>query len=700
MKKSKNNRKTARSSANRLNKHLTRMVLAGLLFSGSNAVWAPPAFADNVNVTIHSQADYDSHKDASSGDLALTGSNNTLTIDPTGQLTAAGDVAGGYSTNGDTNYNTVTITGGTFTGMAYGGYSTSGDTNYNTVTITGGTFTGGAYGGYSSMGDANHNTVTIAGGTFNHGAGGGASAITASNNTLTIRGGSFTDNVFGGYGGTASNNTVTIAGGSFNNASVYGGVTMSGTVTNNTLIINPQSSLDLRGANLYGSNITDDYDTATGTMLGNTLKVYGKNITANNIANFSNLYFYLPSAIANNDTVLTLTDTNGTDISKSTVKAGIAGNANIAIGDTITLLKNTSGIITTGTTYGTLTEGVSIDYGMNLSASGTSVIATVTSVPTTPTTPTTPLKPQTKSLVETRASAAAFLNSGVDMISGKGITNAREAASQSSAGFTPFTALGGSSMRYHTGSYVDNRGYNLALGFARDIGNKTGKLTFGPLIEAGWGSYDSYLDSGIHGSGNTKYYGLGFLARQENKDGLYYEGSLHYGRITSDYNSTELEGSTSENYETRAPYYGLHLGVGKISKRDDNSSLDVYCKYYYSHQNKDIAILTSGETYDFDGVTSNRVRVGTRYTHNYGAMKKSYSYIGAAYEYEFDGNAKASYKGYSTLTPSLKGGSGMLEVGCKVTPSKTSPLTIDISLNGWTGKQQGIGANVSFNWGF
>jgi hypothetical protein len=49
----------------------------------------------------------------------------------------------------------------------------------------------------------------------------------------------------------------------------------------------------------------------------------------------------------------------------------------------------------------------------------------------------------------------------------------------------------------------------------------------------------------------------------------------------------------------------------------------------------------------------------------------------------------------------VKGSSGMLEVGWQVKPgSKNSPLTIDLGVTGWVGKQRGVTANLQANWTF
>ena len=75
-------------------------------------------------------------------------------------------------------------------------------------------------------------------------------------------------------------------------------------------------------------------------------------------------------------------------------------------------------------------------------------------------------------------------------------------------------------------------------------------------------------------------------------------------------------------------------------------------------------------------------------------------YAGAAYQYEFDGDARASYKGYDTAVPSLKGGSGMLELGWQMKPGDTSPVTVDLGLTGWVGRQQGVTFQAGAQWAF
>lgn len=58
--------------------------------------------------------------------------------------------------------------------------------------------------------------------------------------------------------------------------------------------------------------------------------------------------------------------------------------------------------------------------------------------------------------------------------------------------------------------------------------------------------------------------------------------------------------------------------------------------------------------------------------------------------------ARVTYRGQSAPSLSVKGGSGMLELGVNFKASKQ--LTIDFALTGWAGKQRGATAQLGMNW--
>ena len=663
---------------------------------------------------------------------------------------------GGYTyEDGVIMHNSVNISGGTVT-YANGGYTYGGGVvMYNSVNISGGTVYA-VYGGYNyGDGVVMHNSVNISGGMVEQSVFGGCgwsrnakevvgnSIIISSDaiingyvcggkngtgivayNSVVVNGGKIARDILGGEsnnGGTTTHNNATVSAGliqediyggksdigvvEYNSAvisggtikgNIYGGYSGSGAVTGNSVNI---SGTPAFGENtvLYGGLSTN------GTVSGNTLNIHTKGLQAANVKGFDEYNFYLQNDTKADDTLLTLTGGNNsdktTDITKSKINVGMEGLASaLRIGDSVTLLENTNGITADATTdYGKeMRQGVSVVYDITtgLNEDGHKLVTTINS---------SKAAEQSKSPVETQAAAAAFLNSGADLLVGSGIASMTAATSADDGAI--FGVMGGGSMRYKTGSYADVKGYNLAMGFGKAVANNAGRLTFGPFIEYGKGEYTSHLDGGIRGDGNTKYYGVGVLARQDNNSGVYYEGSLRYGRRDADYGSGDLIGAGGSkvysSYDSSSAYYGAHLGIGKVNKLNDTTKADVYAKFMYTHQNGDSVALRgegAGEVYDFDAVDSTRVRIGTRVSKAYN--NRGTGYAGLAYEYEFDGEARATVLGFSTPSPSIKGSSGLLELGYILQAKGANDPAIDINLQGWGGKKQGFTGNVNFVWKF
>ncbi|MDO5379520.1 MAG: autotransporter outer membrane beta-barrel domain-containing protein, partial [Acidaminococcaceae bacterium] len=545
-------------------------------------------------------------------------SGNSVTI-TAGKV--ANDVLGAGSGTGTVSGNSVTISGGEVTGeKVLGGASESGVAMNNTVEISGGTISSDVIGGAASTGAVSGNSVVITGGSIGRnvmGGQGNSSSTTAavSGNSVTVKGGTIGSFVVGGMAvsgsSSVSGNSITISGGSMgiSGYAACGGIG-SGDVSNNNVTIS--------GGTLTG-NVYGGYSTGTGAVTGNSVTISGaptfidtviyggesvgggevsgnilniKNtgITVANVKNFAVYNFYLPDTVQANDTLLMLnggTGHEGTDISGSAVNVGVAGSAPaLQVGDNINIMVNNNGITADGVTYG-VQQGVSIAYGFEtaLSVDGKKVVATVSKVPER-------TLEQSQSPVETLLASVSFINSGADLLAGRGLADLADTAV---GGTEIFGAMSGGSMRYDTGSHADVKGYNFALGMGKAVANNAGKLTFGPFMEYGYGDYTSYLDNGIRGDGKTKYYGIGLLARQDNKSGLYYEGSLRYGRMDADYASGDMTGvggsKVFADYDSSSSYYGAHLGIGKVNKINDTTKTDLYAKLFYTHQGGDSVTL-------------------------------------------------------------------------------------------------------------
>ncbi|WP_455651711.1 autotransporter domain-containing protein [Phascolarctobacterium sp.] len=664
--------------------------------------------------------------------------------------------------SGAVAYNSVKVTDGLLNHEAYGGVSTDGIAEYNSVKISGGTINMSTYGGGSIGNIARYNSVTITGGTVKGSVAGGLSEINAIENKVWISGGSIGGDVYGANNrdGSATGNEVVISGtptfDSTYDKRIYGSCTYDGEITGNKVTISGAPVFNISdpdsGVKIYGGYVENDgsvtgnsveisgdmnfaaaleiyggYSGSTGAVTGNSVTISGRptftddtviyggysksggevsgnilnikntDIIVSNIKNFDVYNFYLPDTVQAGDVLLTVTggSTNEqTDLTGSSVNVGIAGSAPaLQSGDNVTLLHNANGVLADDTTvYGKITQGVSLEYDFTtVLENGDSLVTTITR---------TGISDDTKSLVETQAAAVGFINSGADLLAGSGITSMSEVASAEDSAI--FGAMSGGSMRYDTGSHADVKGYNFALGMGKAVVNNAGKLTFGPFVEYGYGDYTSYLDNGVRGDGKTKYYGVGVLARQDNTSGVYYEGSLRYGRMDADYVSNDLgPAGVHSSYDSSSAYYGAHLGIGKVTELNDTTKADVYAKLLYTHQNGDSVTLQgegNGEVYDFDAVDSTRARVGARVSKAY--SERGTGYVGLAYEYEFDGEARATVKGFSTPSPSIQGSSGLLELGYILQPKGVNDPTINIGLQGWGGKKQGVTGNVNFVWTF
>ena len=608
--------------------------------------------------------------------------DNALTIDSENPLTIR-DVYGAYSSNTTTSSgsggsggsgsssstmsgNSITLKRGALTGTVYGAKSEAAvKADANKVTVTGGSVSGNVYGGYSTSDDAENNIVDLS--------------------AVRIGG-----DVVGGYGANAKNNTVTLR-----------GTEIAGSV--------------------YGGQLVGGASAAAGD--GNTLNVYDMGAKVGYFEDFQNINFYLSPRADRTQSMLTTTQAKNKDLRSTTIAMELDGGyASVAVGDDISLVKlpDAQNIVTasnlSSTTYQT-TKGVTLDYEYTLNTRSTAssamkneLYAHVTNMK---------VKDETKSLVETQAAAIAFLASGSDLITDVGIPAAETAAmqiadivdapsaassAQGSGAAAPLSTLGSyqmfaaqsfGSMRLQSGSYVDTKGWNLNVGYARRSELTSGALTFGPFIEYGRGSYDSYLDDGTHGNGKTSYIGAGVMAKSESESGTYFEGSLRVGRAKSDYSGNIAGKSTS--YDGSSSYFAGHLGIGQKKEFVSGNKLETYAKYFYAHQAGMSAKLSSGEPYDFGASTSSRIRFGTRYT-----MKNDMDgefYAGLAWEYEFDGKGTASYEGYNLPSTSLKGSTTLFELGYRFAPVD-STVSYGLNLTGFKGKRKGFTGGFNIAWAF
>jgi len=594
-------------------------------------------------------------------------------------------IYGGRSDSADANGNIVSISGSTTNVGGVQGGNAYGSANSNTVTISNAQVTQDIIGGRANLGSANDNSVTINNSQVSNNVSGGyASSGIATGNIVTINGGT-AGTVFGGRSDTSSatGNSVSISGGIIRRA-VYGGYTGngSGNATGNTITISGNPSL--LGILSGGYKDPGSGDAWT----GNTLNVKNSGMSAAGVANFQYYNFYLPDTISSGATMLAVSNT--ANITGSTVNIYLAGDTMLKAGDTVTLLSRSSGTTANTTAHSYL--GVATVYDFTL-ASGGSLSSTVSDVSQ---------NSQVKALSEGQASSAAFLNQGMDMLSGQGLQAARSAAAGSTGQISSFTSIGGSSLRYETGSHVDVNGFSLVAGAAKESTSGQSTLTSGLFLEHGWGKYSTYNSfnnaTSVNGNGDTQYFGAGWLGRKQTSSGQYLEGSVRIGQVNNNFSSSDIGAAgTTSSYDVSSPYYGLHVGFGKETAVGKDTKRDVYAKLLYTHQEGSSATV-QGDLFQFDAVDSVRGQTGIKWLRK--VNESTTLRTGLAYQYEFDGKASATVNGVSVDSPSLQGGTAILELGLTKEDQNSKGPTLDIGIQGLCGKTRGIAGTVHASWNF
>ena len=290
--------------------------------------------------------------------------------------TITGDVYGAYVTNGGSDTNTVTITGGSIGGSVYGSYGTEGSSNTLTLGTEGSTIGpsigSSLYGAYGTSGWAFSNGLTINSGEVK-GTVYGSWGSLATQNTLTVNGGTIDQGIYGGYAtGFVGSNTITLKGGTVS-GDIYAGYSTEGEANSNTINLYGGT---LIGASLYGSNHAAD--------TGNTLNVYTLGNTVANLGNFQNINFYIPEVAKNTADATMLTVTGTADVTGSTISAGVENINDFTTNQVITLLTDSNGITgLDGVTFGTLTDAGFAQTGFYLSktADNNSVTLTIGTKP-------------------------------------------------------------------------------------------------------------------------------------------------------------------------------------------------------------------------------------------------------------------------------------------------------------------------------
>ncbi len=540
-----------------------------------------------------------------------------------------------------------------------------------------------------------------------------ADLLDPESNTVILNSGTVDGSVYGGYAvsdgdlgsATAPGNTVTISGGTVD-GNVYGGLALStggpATATGNT--VNIYGSPALTNSILYGGSTSKLDPGADDAFTGNTLNVW--NYTGSAVAGVENFQYYnfvLPTSLKGLEVTGVggfLLNDGSANPSTVTGVSVVGGGAPVQPGDTVILVEGFVDATGFTQTDATGKHGATLLYDWTLDAtSGGGLIATLDSVAT---------NPQAKTLSEGFLGGLALTTQGADVLAGQGMDNAVGAAQNAGGGFGAFGALSGGSMRLNSGSHVDMNSVSLLTGLVYGMDASPGYLTLGAFFEYGNGSYDTHnafsTAAAVNGDGDTDSLGGGLLGRMDfapiGPGRFHAEASARIGTVHNDYNGGDLTDSMGRKatFASSSLYYGVHFGTGYLWDITEAASLDLSAKYFWTRQKGDAVTLSTGDPVEFQDADSHRLRLGARFA--YAVNEFVSPYIGAAYEHEFDGKAQARTYGYSIDAPSLRGATGIGEIGLTLKPSRTTPLSFDVGVQSYTGKREGVTGSVQAKFEF
>jgi len=725
-----------------LAKKVTLSILAGAVLMSSSVVWGANAPTNWVSVSYGSILPAFYHPGTSGSNIISSGEYNVVLAG----VAIVGNSGDASSLKAATGGNLI-IKGGNFSGKAvYGGagvYETSmagqeyAKVNNNTITIDGGSFEP-AYisqgmqiiGGWASISgiatnnhviinDLNLIKVNISGedvegikevvggyatglseGSFNGGE--------ANNNTVTINGGIFKDvndrntDIIGGFGRfKAQDNTVTISGtANIEKANLFGGYLK---------VSDSKYNFDYTGNTLnFGTDSAPWQATVTGKAGGNKVQNKVRRIAGFDVINFNNI------AWEKDGTVVEATDLT---LNKTKITANIKSGTLTEATEMMNLIKTENAIVgSIASTGNTVNVGIAESYTGAITQEDKAIVITLTGTPScsdpeeggntgndTPsggetggesggTTPQPERNDQVLVIGESRAAAVAFTNQGSELIE----TGLNALARDNEKDTKVFAAVYGNHSEYETGSHVNVNGWSGIVGVGKT--NDKG-LTVGAFFENGEGNYSTHnlTDFGyLRGDGEAVYNGGGFLVRKDNANGVYTEAAIRAGNLQNELRDAVIGSTGAMGYDIDTFYYGVQVGVGKIIPRgNDGDSIDVYGKFIYTHHDSEDFTI-DGDDFHFDSVDSERLRLGFRI--NEVQTNKLAMYYGAAWEYEFGGDADNTVVGYDLSTPSLGGSTVIGEIGAHYKASEK--WSIDLNGRAYVGQREGFSGSVQANYNF
>jgi hypothetical protein len=259
-----------------------------------------------------------------------------------------------------------------------------------------------------------------------------------------------------------------------------------------------------------------------------------------------------------------------------------------------------------------------------------------------------------------------------------------------------------SDLKYQTGSHADVKGNNFIVALAKQTNEKMTLGLFGQKLFGGsyTTSHEALLSGGgtqtVNSAGDLDGQGFGIFAeyrpdgQKEGNIGRYYQAVIKAGNIKNDFRANNY-GSKSSSFSSDKNVSGMSLGVGHVVKAGQNRTAEYYGHIIYTSVGSDSVTDSIEQQISFEKSSSTRLLAGAKLNFSFD-NKKPKAYVGAALDYEFDGQSCAYVGGTKADAADLKGISGIIELGLN-NGNKTD--IFDFGLQGYMGKKRGFGATLT-----
>ena len=467
-----------------------------------------------------------------------------------------------------------------------------------------------------------------------------------------------------GYGGDATGNTVTLKGAAADNLTLYGGgvdISSRGEVFGNTLVVDGGAENTVKSVQNFDAIQFQNLNWQNDGVALNIVGAGKDNELANTSVQVDNLVLAAETPVQVGDKMTFIQSNKDTGLSLN----------NVSVTEDVSFSQGVA-------TVGQLSVGLEGDTN--------NLVGEITEKS---------LNPQTLTIAENRTAAAAFLNQGADIAA----DSLDLLGSDYKYGLRTFGAVYGSRSTYDAAGDLKINGWSEIVGLGNVHRKGDGDLSWGIFYENGTGNYRTWNEFNneiFRGDGSLLYNGGGAAVRYKQDNGWYYEASVRAGTLSASMDNAVKDGNgNSYGFDSDSTYWGAHAGVGRMIETE-RGEWNVYGKYFHTDIDGD-SFHIDGDRFEFDSLTSDRLRIGARYTAD--KAKRWSLYYGLAWEYEFSGDSHMKAGQWDAPEQSLGGSTGIAEIGTVWQPDD-SPWQANINLKGYAGEREGVSGMVQLAYTF